>query len=445
MTREANIVREQIAKAKVIPIDADKLPKSNGAHSETPPPWTASLRVRGGRFIGDEANVLIALREAPELRDLVRFNEFKSIVEFARSPSWRCAQAGDTWMDQDDLDVQEWLQHANVDVRFRGTISDCIERVSRQAMFHPVRDYLSSLKWDGQPRLASVLQDYFSATGSAEYLTAIGTKFFISAIARICKPGCQVDHVLVIEGAQGTGKTSSTRILGGRWVTDGLPNLHDKDAAIYLQGVWICELPELTAIRRTTDLESTKAFLSRTTDRIRPPYGRRTIELPRQCVFIATTNEAQYLRDATGNRRFWPVSCGQIDLVSLERDRSQLWAEAHARFQRGDLWHLSVDESKLAQHQQDARVYVSEMDQTVGGYLDGLVEAGTTEITVRDVLIYGLSFDPASDRFTELAGKTGPQVAHFMTRQGWQRLDPVGRGKNRRVVYRFYPKTHRES
>jgi putative DNA primase/helicase len=301
------------------------------------------------------------------------------------------------------------------------------------------------VSWDGVPRLCGWLATYLRATGNAPYLSAIGTRFLVSAVARVEKPGCQADHTLVLDGKQGTGKTSTVRALGGKFVTDGLPNLHDKDSAIHLQGVWIVELGELAAIRRTADVESTKVFLSRTVDRFRPPYGRRTIDVPRQCVFIATTNETQYLKDPTGNRRFWPVSCGAIDLPSLVRDRDQLWAEAFVLYQQGHAWHLTADEAALAGGEQAERVYVSELEQQIAAYLDGMVGGGTIETSVRDVLIFGAHLNPDTERFIETAGKLGPQVAAILQRQGWHRVGAIGRSPNRRVVYRFEHPTHRGS
>lgn len=418
---------------------ADDLKNENG------PIWIGKLRVRGQHFIGDEGNVLTALREAPELVGLVRYNDFRNQVEFARAPFWREALIGEPWREQDDLDCQRWMQEQNIDVRQRSVVSDCVERVARDSPFHPVRDYLQALDWDGVPRLDGLLRTHFAASGDVRYLAAVGTKFLISAVARILHPGAQVDHVLVLEGEQGTGKTSSVRILGRQWVADGLPNLHDKDSAIYLQGVWIVELPELAAIRRTGDLESIKAFLSRTSDRFRPPYGRRTVDVPRQCVFIATTNEAQYLRDPTGNRRFWPVHCGAIDLLALDRDCDQLWAEAAARFVRGEPWHLTSDEAARARQEQAARIFVTELEQQVTEYLDRLVESGVTKTTMRDVLISAAALTPDTDRYIETAGKLGPQVAAILKRHGWERIGEFGRSPNRRVMYRHQPQTHRGS
>jgi predicted P-loop ATPase len=413
--------------------------------AEHGPLWTGKLRVRGSHFIGDEANVLTALREAPELRGMVRYNEFRNTVEVGAALSWRAATVGEAWTERDDLDLQRWLQELNLDVRQRGIVSDCVERVARDAAYHPVRDYLEALDWDGTPRLNRLFEGYFAAAGDPTYLSAIGAKFAISAVARVLKPGCQVDHVPVLDGEQGIGKTSSVRILAGDFVADGLPNLHDKDSAIYLQGVWIVELAELAAIRRTADLESTKAFLSRTTDRFRPPYGRRTIDMPRQCVFVATTNERQYLRDPTGNRRFWPISCGRIDLNGLARDRDQLWAEAVALYIKGRAWHLNGEESAAARKEQSARVYVTELEQQVTEHLDGLIDRGMTSTTIRDVLVGSAGLNPESERFTDLAGKLGPQVAAILSRNDWHRVGAVGRSPNRRVMYRYQPEAHRGS
>lgn len=399
--------------------------------------WRGSLRRRGEHFAGDELNVLTALRQWPEVKGLVRFNEFAGRVEFARQPSWRAVQAGDRWTEPDDFDLHALLQSQQIEVRNRGIVADAVERVARDTPHHPVRQYLTGLKWDLTSRLETWLADYLGAAGSDIYLAAAGSKFLISAVARIMQPGCKADHVLVLEGAQGIGKTRTHRILFAPWFADSLPAMTDKDAALQLQGVWGVELSELAAMRGTSQVEVVKSFLTRTHDRFRPPYGRRTVEVPRQCVFLGTTNESQYLRDPTGNRRFWPVRCTAINLVELAIDRDQLLAEALAAYQSGVAWHLDADEALLATSEQAERQLVTELEQAVSEYLDRILANGTREITTREILTGACALEFDKPDYMERAGRLGPGVAATLERRGWRRVGQAGRSPNRRTVYRY--------
>lgn len=406
------------------------------------PNWRDNLARRGDRILPDERNVLLALRIDPELDHLVRFNEFQQRVEFARKPPWRSVQLGDVWEDQDDLGLQTYLQTIGLELRHRQSIAECVASAAKDWIVHPVRQYLASLKWDGEPRLQIWLAEYLGASGYGDYQAMVGTKFLISAIARIQQPGAQVDHVLVLEGRQGCGKSETVKILAGDFVTDGLPDLHSKDSALHLQGVWIVEIPELAAMRRS-ELEAVKAFLSRRVDRFRPPYARRSVDVPRQCCFIATTNEKMYLRDPSGNRRFWPIACGErIDLEGLFRDRDQLWAEAVHRYNANEAWHpVSKAEVALAVEEQDARVLETALEQQVAEYLDRQAAAGLDEVTTAQVFQGALGFDPAQD--VERAGRLGRPLAEALQRAGWQRVRAVGRGRARKVLYRLV-EAHRD-
>jgi predicted P-loop ATPase len=200
---------------------------------------------------------------------------------------------------------------------------------ARRNSFHPVRDYLNGLTWDGKPRLDQWLTTYGQAEDTA-YVRAVGRLALVAAVRRVRKPGCKFDEMLVLESAQGMLKSSTLRVLAVReeWFTDDLPLHSDsKEVIERLQGRWIIEAAELRGMRKG-EVEHIKAFLSRTTDRARLAYGRLTAEFPRQCVIFGTTNASEYLRDPSGNRRFWPVHVGLFDLEALERDRDQLWAEA---------------------------------------------------------------------------------------------------------------------
>lgn len=401
--------------------------------------WRSDLARRGNRIIGDERNMLLTLRLAPELRGLVRFNDFVLRVELTRSPPWRDAQMGDPWTDDDDLSLQAWAQEMEIEIRQRGIVGDSVAVVAKEVPCHPVREYLRALTWDQSPRLHVWLRDFLGAIESADYLGAVGSRWMISAVARIEQPGGQADHVLVLEGPQGGGKSSAARALAvnPRWFADDMPDLHSKDAALQVSGKWIIELAELAAIRRTADVEAVKAFITRTQDVFRPPYARRTVTVPRQCVFIATTNEHEYLRDRTGNRRFWPVRCTRIDLAALIRNRDQLWAEALHRYRAGEQWHLKPDECVLATEMQRDRLLVTELEVEIADYLQRLASQGIHEIDMRRVLIDALHVDSHAADFAERAGRLGPQVAAAMRDSGWNRVRTVGRGAQRRNIYQF--------
>ncbi len=398
--------------------------------------WRAGMARRGDRYFGNEANVLTALEFAPELRGLLRFNEFAARVEFAGTPPWRKAAAGDRWTDGDDVHLAAWLQHLSIDAR-PAVVGPAVEVAARKNLFHPVLEYLDTIEWDGKPRLASWLSDYLNACGPADYLAAVGSAWIKSAVARVLFPGCKVDCVLVLEGEQGAGKSRAAAALAVQpdWFTDSLPDLHSKDAALQLAGKWIIELSELSAIRRS-EIENVKGFLSRQTDTYRPPYAARTVQQPRQSVFIATTNSHAYLNDASGNRRFWPVRVGRIDVAALERDRGQLLCEALIRVRAGEVWHLTDAEAQLALREQERREVVTELESQVREYLDRLESQRILEVTMRRVLGEALHLDPGAPDYSERAGRLGPQVANAMRRHGWEQVGIVGKGENRRNLYR---------
>jgi predicted P-loop ATPase len=230
---------------------------------------------------------------------------------------------------------------------------------ARLNTFHPVLDYVDSLVWDGTPRIDCWLVTYGGADDTA-YTRAVGALLLTAAVRRVRQPGCKFDEIVVFESAQGKDKSSALAILAYHddWFTDDLPLNADTQKVIErTRGRWIIEAAELSGMRRG-EIEHLKAFLSRRFDRARMAYGRLAIEVPRQCVIVGTTNSASYLKDVTGNRRFWPVSVNKFDLDALRRDRDQLWAEAAAREASGasirlpeTLWRdaAEVQEERLAQ------------------------------------------------------------------------------------------------
>ena len=205
------------------------------------------------------------------------------------------------------------------------------------------------------PNIRETQGSTYLGVEDTDYSRAVGSRWLISAVARIFQPGAKADCCLILEGLQGIRKSTALRTIAGEYFTDELADLGSKDAAMQTRGVWIIELSELDNLSHA-EVARIKAFMSRATDRFRPPYGMRLVESARQCVFAGTVNHGTYLRDETGGRRFWPVVCGRIDVEGLGEVRDQLWAEAKARYQSGCPWWLDTpDLVQLASDQQEAR------------------------------------------------------------------------------------------
>lgn len=229
---------------------------------------------------------------------------------------------------------------------------------ARMNRYDPVTDWLDGLQWDEVPRLDGWLSRYLGCADD-EWSRIAGAKFLISMVARAYSPGHKVDTALVLEGAQGVGKSTALRTLAGdAHFGDQLPNLSDKEGLAYIQGLWLVEISELAAMRRG-EVEDIKTFIAARFDRYRAPYGRLVDEHPRRCVFAATTNESTYLKDPTGDRRWWPVTCGTIDNTALAADRAQLFGEAVARYRAGEAWWLDPAQNALALVEQAKRRKVS--------------------------------------------------------------------------------------
>jgi hypothetical protein len=229
---------------------------------------------------------------------------------------------------------------------------------ARVNSFHPVRDYLDGLQWDGKPRIDTWLSEYGGAEDT-EYTRAVGALMLTAAVRRVRSPGCKFDEMVVIENEeQGTNKSTALNTLAIHedWFSDDLPlNVTDKQVIERLRGRWIIEAAELSGMRRT-DIEHLKAFLSRQMDRARMAYDRAVSEVPRQCIIVGTTNAREYLKDTSGNRRFWPVRVGQFNITKLRHNRDQLWAEAAAREAEGASIRLDPKLWPKAREEQEQRL-----------------------------------------------------------------------------------------
>jgi predicted P-loop ATPase len=207
----------------------------------------------------------------------------------------------------------------------------------------------------------------------------------IAAVARIMEPGCKADHIVILEGEQGTLKSTALDVMFRPYFSDDLSEFGSKDSRIEMNGVWCLELAELTSMRRA-DVERVKAFASRRIDRFRPSYGRHVIEAPRQCVLIGTTNGDSYLKDESGARRFWPLRCGRIDIDLLARDRDQLWGEATSLYRAGEPWWLTdLKDIAAARAEQDDRYIGDAWSDVIGAYVRDRDEVTVTEILAEAV------------------------------------------------------------
>jgi len=340
-------------------------------------PWNAGLlRSSEGKVLPVLANAIHALRHAPEWKGILWQDEFATSTVARRPLPWITdagAWADTTWSDRDDYLATEWLQRNGVRVP-ASIAGQAVETVAQDRLFHPVRDYLDALMWDASPRLDTWLIQYLGANDTS-YARAIGPRWLISAVARIYRPGCKADCILILEGPQGARKSSALKALAEPWFADRLSDLASKDAAMETRGVWIIEVAELDSMTRA-EVSTIKAFMSRTHDRFRPPYGKRLVDLARQCIFAGSVNpEGGYLKDATGGRRFWPIACGTIDLDSLKGHRDQLWAEARERFLRGDPWWLETRElDQLAAEQQAQRYQGDAWEELIGEWLENSIQ-----------------------------------------------------------------------
>lgn len=410
--------------------------------------WRDGLIKDGrGKPLAILANAACALRLAPELAGLAVHDQMARHALITRTlPSSKMAVVLDPrpMTDQDVAAIQEWLQHHGLPKIGKEIIHQAADLVAHENSFHPVRTYLLGLRWDGVERLYRWLTDYLGAENTP-YTRAIGRLFLVAMVARIMRPGCKVDYMLVLEGPQGALKSTACRILASDWFSDALPDLHRGDAvrvSQHLRGKWVIEIAELSAISKA-EASTLKAFITQTEERYLPKWGRVEVIEPRQCVFIGTTNESAYLRDETGGRRFWPVLVGKIDIDTLIQDRDQLFAEALTAFQAGERWWPTREfEREHIEAEQESRFVVDEWENLIGAWLDAKTtdENGCTVVdgngrptfarhkcTVSEAADYAIRLGPGritpqdQRRITAALKRLGWEPARDKTGRWWER------------------------
>jgi predicted P-loop ATPase len=353
----------------------------------------------------------------------IGFNVVKQRIEKTGMQPWSSETL--EWTDIDYLYLESWFHQFDMKPTLE-TVKNVTALFADQHKFDPLLDYLRTLKWDGVKRLDGMLANYFKAE-NIEFANLISAKFMIGTVARVFEPGCKRDEVLVLEGRQDLGKSTSVEILAGAdYFSDGLPNMKDKEAYQHLTGLWICEIAELAASRKA-DREQAKNFITKRTDKFRPPYGRSVIEQKRTCVFVATTNDDVYLNDPTGARRWWPIKCqSHIDLDGLRRDRDQLFAEAVVRYQSKEAWWLSTIEAKaIAARNASERQEVDPWEQRIAQHCNSY---GLLPITLENIFLNVLGID-----FVHQHAGNNKRVKDILTKLGFK--------QQRKQDGRFYVKS----
>jgi predicted P-loop ATPase len=421
----------------VTQFDPTKKRKKQTRPPQPPPPggwpnWLGRLRRdERGRVIPDLANVMIALRNEEKLVNACAYDEMMqhSIVELEWPHTEDAQPVRPPPHETGDDDIgrlQEWLQRMGIPRIGREIVGQAVEMFARERSFHPIRDWLDTLKWDGVRRIHRWLFSYFGAEAEDDnaiaYVEAIGRMFLIAMVARIFRPGCQADYMLVLEGDQGILKSSACRALAGDWFSDGLPeNIHSKDARQHLRGKWLIEVSELAAFSKA-ETEALKAFITRREERYRPPFGRHDVAEKRQCLFVGTTNQDAYIKDPTGGRRYWPVKCTTIDRDGVEAVREQLFAEAVAAFRGGERhWPNAEDERQFFKPQQERRQEDDPWWQSISEWLDG---GNVNQTTVTAVALGALHF-PDVSRVSSVEQR---RIANILNELGWRRRR-TGKGR----------------
>jgi|GEM_PF-812088 len=341
---------------------------------------------RLGKPICNHSNVVALLTKHPDWENVFVNDAFDRVKKVLK-PLPHDGRSASSFIprqlvDNDYTVVCIWLNDFGITSVQKSTVMDAVQAVCAQQTFNPLMDYFRGIQKQ-YPEDDKLLDDWMcrflgvNASNEAErkYITAVSRLMLIQAVARAKKPGCKADSVIVLEGEQGTGKSTALRVLfSDKHFGDQLPHMASKDASSYLKGKWGVELAELD-FKRKTEVETIKAFISRLTENYRPAFGREEIEVARTCVFIGTTNSDNYLSDETGNRRFLPIKTTSIDIGNLGGHRDRLWAAAAHAYDKGEQYWLTSEVVDLARDQAKQRLEQDPWVETIEERMNSMAEA----------------------------------------------------------------------
>lgn len=433
------VVREQLTAPPPEPKQKKSSAMPSGAGGSDGGPHDGSPLLRfpyltdKGEVKGIRENVYFALREDPNLRELVRYNEFSNKIDKCRVPPWG-GKAGEWKETLDDIRLAEYVasRHELI-VANPVTIEQAVLMSAHDNTYNPVRDDFESVTWDGIERRMHWMIDCLGAADT-DYVRLASEYFLLSMVARVFEPGCQMDYMLVLQGLQGAGKTSALNILGGHYYGAGSFRIGDKESMQALQGRLIFNFNELDALSRS-EATAIKGFITERTDRFRPPYAKGFQAFPRNCVLTGDTNQGEFLRDATGDRRFWVVHCSEVAVESLSQMRAQLMAEAVHFYKEGARRYPTKDEEtrlffpeqekwKFVDVWHDALARYVNSDELAEGYDGSVSETGTLLsnhqrefFSTHELLVKALHIDIGK---VDRAGSMQKSVANAMKMLGFQ-------------------------
>lgn len=360
---------------------------------------TITLKTGTTAFKSCGYNVFLVLAHSKQWRNVFRLNRLTNTVEVWGGPFGdpeRPLPLADSMVTK----ISNWLEASawRLSSSTQGTYEQ-LQAVAELNGYDPLFDYVNALQWDGVPRLDSWLVTYLKAStvnalgeDISKHVSTVGAKWMIGAMARAKEPGCKLDSVLVLEGAQNLGKSTALRILGGPFFCDAPLEVGSKEAMMLAGKRWIVELAEIDALRKHESAE-VKRFFTQMVDEFRPAYGRAMVTSLRRCAMAGSSNRKDYLQDETGNRRYWPVECSDdIDLDALRRDRDQLWAEARVRYEAGEHWYLNKEEYAAAEAETAARISTDSREELVLEWW--LAKGKPQEFSLTDMVQNALGITP---------------------------------------------------
>ncbi|EZX20752.1 hypothetical protein V070_01816 [Staphylococcus aureus C0673] len=339
--------------------------------------WLSSLRVSPstGAYKSTTTNGEIIFHNDESLKDMVQYDSFEKITKLKRLPYWRSHDDRNYyWSDMDTVHVKAHIDRC-YNIQFSTDIlNEVIDKEAYDNKFHPIKSMIESKDWDGVKRIETLFIDYLGAPDN-HYNRQVAKKWLMGAVARIYNPGIKFDNMVVLYGKQGEGKSTVASKLGGDWYNQSIKSFAGDEALKKVQGSWICEIEELSAFQKST-IEEIKSFVSAVIDVYRASYGRRVERHPRQCVFIGTTNNYEFLKDKTGNRRFWPITTNKSKATKSPFDDltqevvQQMFAEAKEYFDENP-----IDESLLLDKEADKMAVQMQDEHAEKDALIGEIEA----------------------------------------------------------------------